>query len=131
MNFSTNDSLECETGQDIPITSPFFNRNLTRFRSVPAPNKRTSEQETRTFRQGAEAIRREIRCKRIAGLEKQVEDDGNQAFIGKLVLRVAHIKSDLFHSIYGDISLSTICYLLHWCLCAAICFRLRPVKQVT
>ena len=91
MNFSTNDSLECETGQDIPITSPFFNRNLTRFRSVPAPNKRPPEQETRTFRQGAEAIRREIRCKRIAGLEKQVWDDGSQAFIGKLVLRVADI----------------------------------------
>ena len=131
MNFSTNDSLEYETGQDIPITSPFFNRNLTRFRSVPAPNKRPPEQETRTFRQGAEAIRREIRCKRIAGLEKQVWDDGSQAFIGKLVLRVVDIKSDLFHSIYGDIPLSAICYLLHWCLCAAICFRLRPVLQVT
>ena len=56
MNFSTNDSLEYETGQDIPITSPFFNRNLTRFRSVPIP-KQPTQQEARTFREGAEAIR--------------------------------------------------------------------------
>ena len=86
MNFSTNDSLEYETGQDIPITSPFFNRNLTRFRSVPIP-KQPTQQEPRTFRQGAEAIRREIQQKRIAGLEKQVWDDGSQAFICKLTLK--------------------------------------------
>ena len=83
MNFSANDSLEYETGQDIPITSPFFNRNLTRFRSVPIP-KQPAQHDTRTFRQGAEAIRREIQRKRIAGLEKQVWDDASQAFIGKL-----------------------------------------------
>ena len=84
MNFSTSDSLEYETGQDIPITSPFFHRNLTRFRSVPIPKQPTgTQQEARTFREGAEAIRREIQRKRIAGLEKQVWDDGSQAFIGK------------------------------------------------
>ena len=86
MNFSTNDTLEYETGQDIPITSPFFNRNLTRFRSVPIP-KQPTQQEPRTFREGAEAIRREIQRKRIVDLEKQVWDDGSQAFIRKFILK--------------------------------------------
>ena len=45
-----------------------------------------SEEEARTFRHGAEAIRRQIRCKRIAEFQKQVWDDGSQAFIGKFYI---------------------------------------------
>ena len=45
-----------------------------------------SEHEAQTFRHGAEAIRRQIRCKRIAEFQKQVWDDGSQAFIGKFYI---------------------------------------------
>ena len=155
MNFSGHDALECENGQDIPITSPFFNRNLTRFRSVPIPNRSNEqwstnylsfplrnflssvafkypsspwitdyEHETRTFHHGAEAIRREIRCKRIAEFEQQVWDDGSQAFIGRYHMISCSKDLNYATKIFGEIIMSIflVFMVIFPCLQFVICY---------